>query len=160
MPVAVDSLSSTELTRLIAAAQKRKKMLAKRKPARVVRKKLETTAKAHGYSLDELFGTPAAGAPATTRPAKRRGGSTARVPPKYRDPSNPENTWTGRGRTPLWMVAYLEAGRSREDFLIESQPSANGAAKVTSSSGGVSGFQKAEGLSAAGAAAAAHIEDD
>lgn len=160
MPVAVDSLSSTELTRLIAAAQKRKKILAKRKPARVVRKKLETTAKAHGYSLEELFGTPAAAVAAATRPAKRRGGSTAKVPPKYRDPSNPENTWTGRGRTPLWMVAYLEAGQSREDFLIERQPPAKEAAKETPSPIGGSGFQKAEGLSAAGAAAAAHIEDD
>jgi DNA-binding protein H-NS len=38
---------------------------------------------------------------------------------KYRDPKNPENTWTGRGRTPRWMVAALKGGKAkREDFLI------------------------------------------
>lgn len=41
------------------------------------------------------------------------------VPIKYRDPHNPENTWTGRGRMPRWMTAAIaEAGARKEDFLI------------------------------------------
>ncbi len=44
----------------------------------------------------------------------------ARAPAvKYRDPESPENTWTGRGRTPRWMVAATKGGKARkEDFLI------------------------------------------
>jgi len=34
--------------------------------------------------------------------------ATSKVAPKYRDPANPNNTWTGRGRMPKW-VADLNA---------------------------------------------------
>ena len=37
---------------------------------------------------------------------------------KYRDPQNPENTWTGRGRMPRWMVAATKGGKAKkEDFV-------------------------------------------
>lgn len=39
-------------------------------------------------------------------------------PPKYRNPADPEQTWTGRGRTPLWVKALEAAGGSRDDALI------------------------------------------
>ncbi|MDQ1817763.1 H-NS histone family protein [Massilia sp. CCM 9210] len=29
---------------------------------------------------------------------------------KYRDPTNPKNEWTGRGRAPHWVAAMREAG--------------------------------------------------
>jgi DNA-binding protein H-NS len=38
------------------------------------------------------------------------------VPVKYRDSSG--NTWTGRGRPPLWLVAAEKAGKKRESFLV------------------------------------------
>lgn len=38
------------------------------------------------------------------------------VAPKYRDAKG--NTWAGRGRPPLWLVAAEKAGRKREAFLI------------------------------------------
>ncbi|MFX8797513.1 H-NS histone family protein, partial [Acinetobacter baumannii] len=38
---------------------------------------------------------------------------------KYRDPENPANTWTGRGRMPRWMAAATKKrGVKKEDFLI------------------------------------------
>ena len=39
-------------------------------------------------------------------------------PPKYRNPDDAEQTWTGRGRTPLWVKDLEAAGGSREDALI------------------------------------------
>lgn len=36
---------------------------------------------------------------------------------KYRDPATGES-WVGRGATPKWMRTYLDAGRSKEEFLI------------------------------------------
>lgn len=36
---------------------------------------------------------------------------------KFRDSNG--NTWTGRGRTPLWLVAAEKAGKKRESFLIK-----------------------------------------
>ena len=41
-----------------------------------------------------------------------------RVLPKYRNPENPSETWSGRGKQPLWIAAALESGRHIDDFLI------------------------------------------
>lgn len=40
-----------------------------------------------------------------------------RVPVKYADDKG--NTWTGRGRPPLWLVAAENAGKKRESFLVK-----------------------------------------
>ena len=37
---------------------------------------------------------------------------------KYRNTDNNEETWTGRGRKPTWLVDALAAGRNLEDFAI------------------------------------------
>jgi DNA-binding protein H-NS len=42
-----------------------------------------------------------------------------RVLPKYRNPSSPSETWSGRGKQPRWLVAALKAGRKINDFKIE-----------------------------------------
>jgi DNA-binding protein H-NS len=39
--------------------------------------------------------------------------------PKYRDPMEYSNTWTGRGIEPLWLQRYTSNGRKREEFLIK-----------------------------------------
>jgi len=41
-----------------------------------------------------------------------------KVAPKYRNPENPNQTWTGRGYRPLWMVALIDAGHRLEEFRI------------------------------------------
>ncbi|KAK42937.1 DNA-binding protein [Caballeronia jiangsuensis] len=38
--------------------------------------------------------------------------------PRYRDPANPFNTWSGRGKRPDWLKAYLEQGAQLSDFEI------------------------------------------
>src|SRR5215467_9539418 len=57
-----------------------------------MRAKMEEMARASGFSVAELFGG-----------RSKRGKVTA----KYRNPKDPNQTWTGRGRRPNWMV---EAG--------------------------------------------------
>lgn len=37
---------------------------------------------------------------------------------KYRNADNNEETWTGRGRKPTWLVEALTAGRDLEDFAV------------------------------------------
>ncbi|HEX4953861.1 MAG TPA: H-NS family nucleoid-associated regulatory protein [Thermoanaerobaculia bacterium] len=41
------------------------------------------------------------------------------VPAKYRNPENPAEAWTGRGRPPRWLAAKLQAGHSLVEFSIE-----------------------------------------
>jgi DNA-binding protein H-NS len=44
-------------------------------------------------------------------PKAKRATAGRKVAPKYRDPANPEQTWTGRGRTPAWVQALQAAGQ-------------------------------------------------
>ncbi|MGM8897362.1 MULTISPECIES: H-NS histone family protein [unclassified Psychrobacter] len=37
---------------------------------------------------------------------------------KYRNTDNHQETWTGRGRKPTWLVDALAAGRDLEDFAV------------------------------------------
>jgi len=39
-------------------------------------------------------------------------------PPKYRNPADSDQTWTGRGRIPQWMKDLESAGGSRDTALI------------------------------------------
>jgi DNA-binding protein H-NS len=47
-----------------------------------------------------------------------KGGTRGVVPPKYRNPDNPAETWAGRGLKPRWLQAALKAGGKLEDFAI------------------------------------------
>lgn len=69
-----------------------------------LRQKLTDMAEKEGFDIHELFGKG------------RKGKGTVAV--KYRDPKNPGNTWTGRGRMPRWMAAATKGGARKDDFLI------------------------------------------
>lgn len=49
---------------------------------------------------------------------KRKKSLRKAVEPRYKNPKNAEETWTGRGKKPRWLVAELETGAKLEDFLI------------------------------------------
>jgi DNA-binding protein H-NS len=51
------------------------------------------------------------------RPAGR-GDPRGPVAPKYRNPENPAETWSGRGLKPRWMAAAIKVGKKLEDFAI------------------------------------------
>ncbi|SFK44059.1 DNA-binding protein H-NS [Lysobacter sp. cf310] len=124
MSIDLNSLSAKELESLISQAKKRKTTLSKRKPIAAVRKKLTQLAKAEGYDIAELFGNGAsapsgrakAAKPAVARKARKPLGKVA---PKYRNPANTGETWTGRGKQPRWLAAYTGNGRKLDEFLIK-----------------------------------------
>jgi DNA-binding protein H-NS len=47
---------------------------------------------------------------------KRR--SYPKVLPKYHNPKNPNETWSGRGKQPRWLTAQLGSGKKLTQFLI------------------------------------------
>src|SRR5258708_4731562 len=51
------------------------------------------------------------------------------VPPKYRNPQNPEETWAGRGLRPKWLTAAIKGGKSADDFLIRGAVASKKASK-------------------------------
>jgi DNA-binding protein H-NS len=38
--------------------------------------------------------------------------------PKYRNPAQPAETWSGRGKQPRWLAAQLRSGKKLDDFRI------------------------------------------
>ena len=103
-PSELEKMSYAELTEMESRIE-RLKIEKQNSERAAVRKQLMDLAKAHGFDIRELLDG-----------RKKGKGSVAA---KYRDPKNPENTWTGRGRMPRWMTAATKGGKSKkEDFLI------------------------------------------
>ncbi len=126
MSIDLTGLSARELGALIRTAKKQQTIVAKRRPITKVRAQLSKLAKAEGYTIEELFGdAPAAprarkATKATKAPAKTAGRKLGKVAPKYRNPANPKETWTGRGKQPRWMAELTAKGSKKpEDFLIK-----------------------------------------
>ena len=70
-----------------------------------LRKKMEALAEESGFTFDDIA--------AETKATKK-----SKVKPKYANPDNPEQTWTGRGRRPKWIVSALNSGMRVDDLLI------------------------------------------
>ena len=102
----LDRLSFAELKELqdAVAIKVREKQEAEKADAKA---ELERLARERGFDAHELFsGKPGTGKPKT------------KVAPKYRNPDNPEQTWTGRGRQPGWVKEALEAGKTLDSMAI------------------------------------------
>lgn len=41
-----------------------------------------------------------------------------KVLPKYQNPAEPSETWSGRGKQPKWIGAHLRAGKKLDDLAI------------------------------------------
>jgi DNA-binding protein H-NS len=65
-------------------------------------------AKARGYAIEDLLG----------KEAKVKAVSGNKVKVKYRHPQNPELEWTGRGRKPKWIEAWVAGGASLDNLLV------------------------------------------
>jgi len=121
MSIDLTGLSAKQLDVLIKNAKKRQSVVAKRTPIAKVRAQLVRAAKAEGYTIEELFGAgaPAARGKAAAPQSPRAGRKLGKVAPKYRNPANTKETWTGRGKQPRWMAELTAKGKKPEDFLIK-----------------------------------------
>lgn len=80
---------------------------------RAARKAAEQAAGEYGYTLAQLA---TAEPPVKTRGNKGKAAKPGK--PKYRNPENPKQTWTGKGRRPAWFAAAIDAGKSAGDLEI------------------------------------------
>lgn len=119
MSIDLRNLSAKELGALITKAKQQQNKLAKRTPIATVRSKITKFAKAEGYTMEELFGAPSGRPAKGAKPGPRAGRKLGKVAPKYRNPANAKETWTGRGKQPRWMAALVAKGKKPEDFLIK-----------------------------------------
>lgn len=104
MEIDLDRLSLKELKDLRQKVERAISTYEDRKKREML-SEMEEVAKRHGFDLSAVSETLA---------ARKRGS----VSPKYVNPQDPDQTWTGRGRQPNWIKAALDAGRSLEDLAI------------------------------------------
>ena len=64
----------------------------------------------------EMRQSESADSQAKDAPRERR--KYPRVFPKYRNPNEPSETWSGRGKQPRWLTAALKTGHKIEEFVI------------------------------------------
>ena len=131
MSMNLENLSTKELADLISRASKRKKILAKRRPAVQVKAAVAKFLKSTGWDFEELYGragqskpaaaaaTPTATAVAPKARKSTKGRSLGKVAPKFRNTANTKETWAGRGKQPRWLSAEIAKGRKLEEFLIK-----------------------------------------
>src|SRR5690606_14521356 len=72
-------------------------------------------ADSYGYAISEIFDVSHAPPVVAKRTRTQKQG---KVPPKYRDPENRRNTWSGRGRMPRWLADTVRRGARVTDYLI------------------------------------------
>jgi DNA-binding protein H-NS len=108
MAVKLDGLSPKELQTLIAQAQSKMES-ARAEHIQRVKAKIDALLKAEGLQLSEIY---------AGRGGKRGKRASAGVP-KYRNPADPSQTWTGHGKKPSWfLVALKKSGVTADALLI------------------------------------------
>jgi DNA-binding protein H-NS len=122
-------MTRNSTTSQIAKLQKQLELLKKREAALSKSKqskalaKIVQLAKESGLTAEDVLGAlktgkaakVAKGAPKKTARKNPSAGKT--VAPKYRNPANPAQTWTGRGKSPTW-VAEMKAAGTLDSALI------------------------------------------
>ena len=103
MTIDLETLSRDDLQKLINDAQKALKTVDARRMAEAKRA-AEMAAKEFGFSLDDVV--------------HAGGAKGSKGAPKYVNPMDPSQTWTGRGRKPNWLIDALDAGKSLEDMAL------------------------------------------
>jgi len=101
-----NNLSETEIQALIENAEKVLKDRQSSKRKEVIAQ-IKELAASIGVSVEISDGD---------KKAERKG---SKVAPKYRNPADASQTWTGRGLAPKWMQELLAAGRDKAEFEIQ-----------------------------------------
>ncbi|MEM6410965.1 MAG: H-NS family nucleoid-associated regulatory protein [Pseudomonadota bacterium] len=101
------SFSASHSPEIAQPAQKKPRTTAakRRKPRKVAKPKLK------------LVETPKSAKATKAKSTKRK--PIGKAPIKFRDPKTGD-TWSGRGRTPVWLRSHEEAGRKRQKYAVAS----------------------------------------
>ena len=125
-------MARTTVENQLAAIRKQRELLDKKEQAlkskshEKVLSKIVALAKDAGLTASDITKALSSGKPAKVgkapKAAKKGALAGKKVAPKYRNPANSEQTWTGRGVSPTWVQALKAAGTL--DSALIAQPAA------------------------------------
>jgi len=102
--ISIEGMSLDQLKSHLKDVEKAIAEFAKRKKDEAL-KEIQAVAKKHGLSIDDIV----AGKSKTRK---------SKAAAKYRNPENPSQEWSGRGRQPAWFKAAIAAGKKPESLEI------------------------------------------
>ena len=116
---------ATNVASQLAKIKKQKEILLKKEQALLskshdkVLAQIVKLAKDAGLTASDITAAMSAGKPAKTKSAKasKKTGPRGKVAPKYRNPANASQEWSGRGISPSW-ISELKAAGTLESALI------------------------------------------
>lgn len=125
MAINLESLSPAELQALIKNAEAQMES-ARKNHIKEVRTKIDAVLANAGLTIGEVY---------PTRGGKAAKSPKAAVAPKYRNPDNVAQTWSGRGKRPVWFnEALKKKGVTSESLLIAGATAKPSAAKKSAKS--------------------------
>jgi DNA-binding protein H-NS len=106
--IPLDGYSVKELQELIGQIEEHM-LLREKSDKEALLRNLEAAAAEAGFTLAELV-----------RGGRGGGGASSggKVPVKFRNPADPSETWTGRGRQPRWLAEKIAQGKQLDSFRI------------------------------------------
>mmetsp|Transcript_24008 Transcript_24008/g.44078 ORF Transcript_24008/g.44078 Transcript_24008/m.44078 type:complete len:108 (+) Transcript_24008:8265-8588(+) len=107
MAIDLSEMSRKELETLRADVEKTLANLHKKEKKDALAA-VQKAAAEFGFSLDDLTSKRGPGRPSTKSSAA----------PKYVNPEDASQTWTGKGRQPNWFKSAIAAGKSPEDMEV------------------------------------------
>ena len=122
-------MARTTVANQLAAIRKQREMLDKKEQALKskshdkVLSQIVALAKEAGLTAVDITKALSSGKPAKAakapKAAKKGVLAGKKVAPKYRNPANPEQTWTGRGVSPTWVQALKASGTLDSALIAE-----------------------------------------
>ncbi len=103
------NMSRKDLEKLDRDVQKALEKLRKQ-DLKKVRAEMEKLAAAHGVSVEDVLGGKSS--------AKSKKAPKAKSAPKYANPADKSQTWTGKGRQPDWFKSAIAAGTSPDSMEL------------------------------------------
>jgi DNA-binding protein H-NS len=107
----LSTMSKKQLEKLLDDVQKALKAV-QVKERKEAKKAAEKAAAKFGFSLSELTDHPG------SKSTRRRNSPKNAGIPKYANPDDPSQTWTGKGRQPQWYKDAIAAGKDPKSLEI------------------------------------------
>jgi DNA-binding protein H-NS len=112
MSIDLKDMTRKELEKLRGDIDKQIERL-KQQDLKKAREAAEKAVASMGFSLDDVVD------PSGKKKTRGTGGKTKSAgTPKYVNPDNPSQTWTGKGRQPKWFKDAIAAGKSPESMEL------------------------------------------